>query len=387
MSFDYAEPQKLLRDTLREFVDSEIVPHASGWDQRHEFPAAAVKKCAEMGLCGMMVSKELGGAGMTTLDYVVAIEEISRGCASTGVILSVNNSLVLDPLCRFGTAEQQKKYVPMLAAGEQLGCFGLTEPSAGSDAGSQKTVYSDQGDHYLINGSKNFITNGPQADLCVLFATKERGMGNKGVTAFIVERKFAGYQQGKSENKMGICASGTSSLSFDGMRVPKANLLGKEFEGFKVAMQTLDGGRIGIAAQAVGIAQAALEAATSYAQERSQFGNKIASFQGLRWMLADMAVAVETARLMTWKAALTKDRGERYNFAAAQAKLFASEAANRVSNRAVQIHGGYGYIKDYPAERFMRDARITEIYEGTSEIQRLVIAAAMLKNHDLVCNL
>ncbi len=386
MKYDLAEEQRLLRESIREFVEHEIIPHAGEWDKQHRFPSEVIQKCAEMGLAGVMVPKELGGAGLTTLDYVIATEEISRGCASTGVILSVNNSLVLDPLMRFGNEAQKQKYIPPLASGEQLGCFGLTEPAAGSDAGSQKTVYREEDDCFLINGTKNFITNGPQADVCILFASKDPSLGNKGLTAFITESGFAGFNRGKAENKMGICASGTSTITVDNLRVPKENRLGAEGEGFKIAMSTLDGGRIGIAAQAVGIAQAALEAAQSYAGERVQFGRPIASFQGLRWMLADMAVTVDAARLLTWKAAVVRDRGERYTFEASQAKLFASETANRVADRAVQIHGGYGYIKEYPVERFFRDAKITGIYEGTSEIQRLVVAQKILKDHSLVCN-
>ena len=382
MSYGLSEEQLLLRDSIRDFVNREIKPHAKEWDAKHQYPQVAVKMCAEMGLMGMMVPSELSGAGLSTLDYVLAIEELSKGCASVGVIVSVNNSLTLDPICRYGSEKQKQKYVPDLASGKKLGCFALTEPAAGSDAGSQKTVYVDKGDHYLINGSKNFITNGPQADVCILFATKDPSAGNKAVSAFVVERDFSGYQPGKMENKLGICASGTSSVAFDQMRVPKENLLGKEGTGFRIAMTTLDGGRIGIAAQAVGISQAALDTATKYADEREQFDQKIKNFQGLRWMIADMAVAVESARLLTWKAACKKDTGERFSMEAAQAKLFASEAANRVTNKAVQIHGGYGFIKDYDVERHFRDARITEIYEGTSEIQRLVVASTLLKDND-----
>lgn len=375
-----SESQQLLQESLRQFVAQEIAPHAAAWDRDSHFPQQAIAQCAQMGLAGMMVGKDLGGAEMTTMDYVIAMEEIARGCASTAVILSVNNSLVLDPLQRFGTPAQQQKYIPPLARGEKLGCFALTEPSAGSDAGSQRTIYHDAGDHFVVTGSKNFITNGPQADTCILFATQDRAMKNKGISAFIVERTFPGFSLGVAEKKMGICASHTSSITLDKMKIPKDNLLGKVGDGFKIAMATLDGGRIGIAAQAVGIAAAALAAATQYAQERHQFGTRIADFQGLRWMLTDMAMAVEAARLLTYQAAMVKDRGENYSVAAAQAKLFASETANRVANKAVQIHGGYGYIREYPVERHMRDAKITELYEGTSEIQRLVIAAGMLKD-------
>ena len=384
MNFALSEDQQLLRETLREFVDNEIVPHAAKWDAASSFPQDIIDQCAEMGLAGIVTAKEFGGAGLTTLDYAIAIEEISRGCASTGVILSVNNSLAIFPIEHYGSAELKKKYLPDLATGKKIGCFGLTEPAAGSDAAGQTTTYREEGDAYILNGSKNFITNGPEADLCIVFASRDTNLGNKAVSAFVVERDFKGYSVGKVEKKMGICASGTSSVVLENVAVPKMNLIGSVDDGFKIAMSTLDGGRIGIAAQAVGIAQAAFESAVKYAEQRQQFGKPIANFQGLRWMMTDMATSIEASRLLTWKAALAKDRGGRYSLESAQAKLFASETASRVTSKAVQIHGGYGYIKEYPVERFMRDARITEIYEGTSEIQRLVIASTILKNMDAV---
>jgi butyryl-CoA dehydrogenase len=384
MNFELNESQILLRDSIREFVAQEIVPHAAKWDQEQCFPAEVIAKCAEMGLMGMTAPKQYGGAEMSVVDYALVIEEIARGCASTAVILSVQNSLAIGSICNFGTETQKQKYLPALASGKKIGCFAITEPAAGSDAGSQRTICTDKGDHYLINGSKNFITNAPQSDICILFATHDTALGNKGISAFIVERSFPGFIVGKSEDKLGIRASSTASLTLDNLRVPKENLLGEAKSGFKVAMSCLDAGRIGIASQALGIAQAALDAAIGYAKQREQFGKKLASFQGLRWMLVDMSVAVEAARLLTWRAAMVKDSGKRCTFYAAQAKLFASETANHVANKSVQIHGGYGYIKEYPVERHMRDARVTEIYEGTSQIQRLVIAASMLKEPALV---
>jgi butyryl-CoA dehydrogenase len=328
---------------------------------------------------GMMVPEELGGAGMDCVSYTIAVEEISRVCASTGVIMSVNNSLVCQPILEWGTPEQKMKFLPDLAKGKKLGAFSLTEPEAGSDAGNIQTTAVLSGDNYVINGTKIFVTNGGKADVVLLFASIDKALKAKGLTAFLIEKGMPGFKIGKKENKMGIRASDTSELIFEDCKVPKANMLGQPGQGFKIAMRTLDGGRIGIAAQAVGIGQACLEAAVKYAKERKQFGKPICEFQAIQWMLADMAVEVDAARFLTLRAAYTKDKGVSYSKEAAMAKLFASETAVKSAINAVQVHGGYGYMKEYDVERYFRDAKITEIYEGTSEVQRLVIAASLLK--------
>jgi butyryl-CoA dehydrogenase len=328
---------------------------------------------------GIAIPDTYGGGGADIVSYVVAMEEISRGCASVGVIMSVNNSLVCDPINTFGTEEQKKKYLTPLASGKKLGCFGLTEPEAGSDAAAQKTTAVLQGGQWVINGKKNFITNGNVADYCVLMAMTDRSKGNKGISSFILDTKTPGFSVGAVEKKLGIKASGTAELIMEDCRIPEENLLGQVGQGFFVAMNTLDGGRIGIASQALGIARAALEAATEYSKTRVQFGAPISKLQAIQWMIADMATELDAARLLTLRAAFLKDHKLRYEKEAAMAKLFASEAASRIATKAIQVHGGYGYIKEYNVERHFRDARITEIYEGTSEIMRLVIASSILK--------
>jgi butyryl-CoA dehydrogenase len=379
MEIELSEEQLLLRETVRRFAAEVVAPRAKEIDASGEFPLDYFRKAGEIGLAGVYVPEEYGGAGMDMVAYCVAIEEISRVCASSGVILSVNNSLVCDPLLRFGNEDQKKVWLTPLAAGKKLGCFALTEPEAGSDAAAIQTTARRDGDDYVLDGQKVFITNGTHADTAIVFATVDASKKHKGITAFVVAMDSPGFSRGHHEYKLGVQASGTTQLYFDGLRVPAAQRLGEEGEGFKVALATLDGGRIGIAAQAVGIAQGALDAALGYAKERQQFGQPISSFQAIQFYLADMAMEIDAARLLVYKAAWAKENRKRYTLEAAQAKLFASEMAQRVTNKALQIHGGYGYTRDYDVERFFRDARITEIYEGTSEIQKLVIADWILK--------
>ena len=379
MHIELTEEQVLLRGTVRRFADEVVKPRAKEIDGSGEFPRAMFDQAAELGLAGVCVPEEYGGAGMDTVSYCLAIEEISRACASSGVILSVNNSLVCDPLLQFGSEEQKREFLAPLAAGKKLGCFALTEPEAGSDAGALRTTARRDGDDYVLDGTKVFITNGTHADTAIVFASIDLTKRHRGITAFIVPCDTPGLGRGHHEYKLGVQASGTTELSFTGMHVPVRQRLGADGEGFKIAMATLDGGRVGIAAQAVGIAQAAFEEALAYAQQRQQFGKPIFDFQAIQFYLADMATELDAARLLTWKAAWAKDHQKRYSLEAAQAKLFASEMAQRVTNKALQIHGGYGYTRDYNVERYFRDARITEIYEGTSEIQKLVIADAVLK--------
>ena len=379
MVFDLTEEQRMIQDTAREFARKEVLPKAAELDESSRFPEELIRQMAELGFMGIAVPEKYGGAGMDNVCYAIAMEEISRACASTGVIMSVNNSLACDPILKFGSEEIKREYLVPMASGEKLGCFGLTEPGAGSDAGSQKTTAVRDGDYYIVNGSKNFITNAPQADTCVLFAMTDKSKSHKGISAFVVDMKWKGISLGKHEKKMGIKASATSSIVFEDVRVPAKNRLGNEGDGFKVAMNTLDGGRIGIASQAIGIARASFEDALAYSKDRKQFGQAICEFQAIQWMLADIATEIDAARLLTWRAAWMKDRGMRHSKESSMAKLYASEVAMRAAVKGVQIHGGYGYIKEYPAERHFRDAKITEIYEGTSEIQRLVISAALLK--------
>jgi butyryl-CoA dehydrogenase len=380
MVFDFTEEQRMIQEMARNFAQKEVLPKAAELDETGRFPEELVRQMAELGLMGVAVPEEYGGAGMDNICYVIAMEEISRACASTGVILSVNNSLACDPLLAFGSVEQKKKYLVPLASGKHLGCFGLTEPGAGSDAGAQKTTAVREGNDYIVNGTKNFITNAPNSDTCILFAMTDKEKKHKGITAFILDMKFIGVTVGKHEKKMGITASPTASLILEDVKIPAENRLANEGDGFKVAMHTLDGGRIGIASQAIGIARASLEDALGYAKDRKQFGQPIANFQAIQWMLADMATEIDAARMLTYRAAWLKDRKIRHSKESSMAKLYASEAAMRASVKGIQIHGGYGYIKEYPAERHFRDAKITEIYEGTSEIQRLVIASALLKD-------
>jgi butyryl-CoA dehydrogenase len=379
MNFELTEDQKNIRKLVRDFAEKELAPVAAKNDLTSTFPAAQVKKLAELGLMGVMIPENYGGAGMDPVSYTIVIEELSRVCASTGVIVSVNNSLACEVINNWGSEEQKQKYLVPMARGDTLGGYCLTEPMSGSDAAAQKTTAIRDGEFYVLNGAKNFITNGHQADTLIVFAANDPSKGSKGISAFIVESNSPGLEKGKDENKTGIRASSTCTISFSGTKVPVANRLGQEGEGFKIAMSILDGGRIGIAAQALGIGQAALEAAIKYSKERHAFKKSLSEFQGLRWYLSDMATQVEAARLLVYQAAYLKSTGVRYSKYASIAKLFSSEMSSRVCNKALQIHGGYGYIKEYPVERYVRDARVTEIYEGTSEIQRLVIASWVLK--------
>ncbi len=379
MQIDLTDEQRLLQDTCRDFAARELTPNAKRWDREHKFPQEAVKKAFELGLGGVAVPEEFGGAGMDNVSYALAIEEISRGCASVGVTLSVNNSLYCDPLVKYGTAEQKERFLKPFARGEKLGCFGLTEPQAGSDAAEQRTVATRKGDVYVVNGTKNWITNGPVADAMVVFTMTDLSKGTKGITAFVVETAAPGFLRQKADEKLGICASPSCTIFFENLEIPASQRLGQEGDGFKIAMGTLDGGRIGIAAQAIGIGRAAFEEARDYSKVRQTFGVPIAQHQAIQFMLADMATELDAARLLTLRAASMKDRGVRHSRESAMAKLYASEAANRVADKALQIHGGMGYSKELDIERHFRDARITEIYEGTSEIQRIVISSALLK--------
>jgi butyryl-CoA dehydrogenase len=379
VDFKETKQQEMVRKMVREFTEKDVKPIAAETDETEKFPMENVKKMARYGILGMIVPKEYGGAGADEIAYAITVEELSRYCATTGVIASAHNSLACWPILKFGTEEQKQKYLKPLANGSKLGAFALTEPNAGTDAGGQQTFAVLDGDEWVINGSKVFITNGKYADTYVIFAMTDPSQGTRGISAFIIEKGTPGFSIGKIENKMGIRGSATAELIFEDVRLPKENLLGKQGKGFKIAMQTLDGGRIGIAAQALGIAQGALDETINYIKEREQFGRPISKFQALQFNVADMKTQVEAARLLVYKAAAAKKNGEPYSNLAAMAKLFASEAAMFVTTKAVQLHGGYGYTKDYPVERMMRDAKITEIYEGTSEVQRMVIAANALK--------
>jgi butyryl-CoA dehydrogenase len=364
---------------VSEFAEREIKPKAQIIDEKAEFPWDNIKKMGKLNLLGLPIPKDLGGAGVDTVSYILAVEEISKRCASTGVIMSVHTSVGTYPIYLFGTEEQKQEFVPPLASGERIGAFALTEPSAGSDAAGVQTTAVLKGDHYILNGSKIFITNGGVAGSVVVMAMTDKSKGHRGISAFIVERDTPGFTYGSLEKTMGMIGSDTSELVFEDCHVPKENLLAQEGMGFKIAMKALDGGRIGIAAQALGIAEAAMEESIKYSKEREQFGRPIAKFQAVQWMIANMASEIEAARMLVYNAALKKDSGENYSSEAAMAKLYASEVAMRATTKGLQIHGGYGYIKDYPIERFFRDAKVTEIYEGTSEIQRLVIASSLLK--------
>ena len=374
------ESKKLLVDQVRTFARAKIVPIAKELDETGRFPTEIVKQLGEMGLMGMMVPEQWGGAGMDAVSYAMAMEEVSTACASTGVIMSVNNSLVCYPLEAYGTDQQKEKFLKPLAQGKKLGCFALSEPSHGSDPGGLKCQAKKVDGGYRISGTKNFITNGKEADTAIVFATLDSALGSKGICAFIVDTKSEGFQVSKLEDKLGITASSTAQLFFDNIFVPADCLLSKEGQGFKIALSTLDGGRIGIASQALGIARCAFEASKKFANEREQFGAPIAKLQAIQFHIADMATRLEAARLLTWFAAKKKDQGMKYSKEAAMAKLSASEAAMWIATKAIQVHGGYGYTKEYVVERNFRDAKITEIYEGTSEIQRLVIAAQELSS-------
>jgi butyryl-CoA dehydrogenase len=378
MDFELTDGQRMFRETARQFADKEIAPIAEKVDELGQFPRETIQKLGELGFMGVGVPETYGGAGADTVCYVVALEEISRACASHGVIMSVNNSLYCDPLVKFGTEEQKRRFLTPVAGGKRVGCFCLSEPGAGSDAANQQTTARREGDAYVLNGTKNFITNGAEADYAIVFATADRALKHKGICALVVERGTPGFAVARVEKKLGIRGSSCAQIVMDNCRVPAPNLLGQEGEGWKIALATLDGGRIGIAAQAVGIARAALEASLSYSRQRVQFGRPIAANQAIQFMLADMAMEIDAARLLTFNAALLKDQGLRHTKESCMAKLYASEVAVRAGVKGVQVFGGYGYMMDYPAQRFMRDAKVTEIYEGTSEVQRLVIANALL---------
>ncbi len=380
MLFRFTDEQLMIQSMVREFSRKVVAATAAERDRTKEFPADNLKKMAELGLLGMMVPTEYGGEGADTISYVLALSEIAYSCAATAVVMSVHNSIVCESILRFGSEEQKSKYLPKLADGDMLGAFGLTEPEAGSDPVSQITTAVRDGDEYVINGTKRFTTTGKNSHLVIVTAKTDESQRHKGISAFIVEKGTPGFKVGHTEDKMGLRASDTTDLLFDNCRVPASNLLGQLGEGFKLAMTALDGGRIGIAAQSIGVAQAALDASIKYAKQRSQFGQKISKFQGLRWMIADMATELEAARQLTMSAAAMKDQGTKYTRQASMAKLFASEMVNRITATAIQIHGGYGFTKDYDVERYYRDARVFTIYEGTSEIQRVVISNHLLKD-------
>ncbi|MFZ4619700.1 MAG: acyl-CoA dehydrogenase [Bacteroidota bacterium] len=380
MNFEQNDTHKMIRETARQFANDELASSADERDEKELFPYEQIKKLGELGFMGMMVPEQYGGAGLDTLSYVIAIEEVSRVDASCGVIMSVNNSLVCYGLTKHGTEEQKQKFLVPLASGKKLGAFALSEPEAGSDATNQHTVATKDGDHYILNGIKNWITNGINADYFIVIAQTDPSKGHKGISAFIVEKGMPGFSHGKKERKLGIRSSDTVSLTFENVRVPKENMIGEEGFGFKFAMMTLEGGRIGIAAQALGIAQGCLDASVNYSKQRKAFGKPIADLQAIQFKLADMATEVEAARLLTYQAAVLKEEGQPFAKQAAMAKLWASKTAVNCALEAIQIHGGYGYVREYNVERYLRDAKITEIYEGTSEIQRIVISRTLLKD-------
>ena len=379
MDFVLSKEQEMARTLFKEFAENEVKPLAQEVDETEHFPRATVEKMQKLGFMGIPQPKEFGGQGCDTLTYVLCVEELSKVCATTGVIVSAHTSLGTDPIKKFGTPAQKEKYLRPLASGELLGAFGLTEPGAGTDASGQQTKAVLEGDHYVLNGSKIFITNGGEADIYIIFAMTDKSKGTKGISAFIVGKDFPGFRIGTKEKKMGIRGSATTELIFENCIVPKENLLGQEGKGFGIAMTTLDGGRIGIAAQALGIAEGALEETIAYVKERKQFGRPIAKFQNTQFQIADMATKVEAARYLVYRAAIAKDTKKRFSVEAAMAKLYAAEVAMEVTTKAVQLHGGYGYTREYPVERMMRDAKITEIYEGTSEVQRMVISSNVIK--------
>lgn len=383
MNFMLTKEHEMARTLFREFAEKEVKPLAQEVDETEEFPRATVEKMAKCGFLGIPIPKEYGGQGCDILTYAMCVEELSKVCGTTGVIVSAHTSLCCDPILTYGTEEQKQKYLPALAKGEKLGAFGLTEPGAGTDAQGQQTKAIVDGDEYVLNGSKIFITNGKEADVYIIFAVtaiaEKRGRMVKEISAFIVEKGTPGFSFGTKEKKMGIRGSSTYELIFTDCRIPKENLLGKIGEGFKIAMHTLDGGRIGIASQALGLAEGALETTVNYVKERKQFGRAIGAFQNTQFQLADMATKVEAAQLLVYKAAIAKSTQKVYSVEAAKAKLYAAEVAMEVTTKAVQLHGGYGYTREYDVERMMRDAKITEIYEGTSEVQRMVISGALLK--------
>ena len=374
MDFHLSKEHLLVRKMYRDFAETEVKPLASEIDEEERFPMETVEKMAKLGMLGTYFPKKYGGAGGDVLSYAMCVEELAKVCGTTAVIVSAHTSLCCAPIYEFGNEEQKMKYLPDLLSGRKLGAFGLTEPNAGTDAAGQQTVAVLDGDHYVLNGSKCFITNGNEASTFVVFAMTDRKQGTRGISAFIVEKDFPGFSTGKHEKKMGIRGSATCDLVFEDCIVPKENLLGKEGEGFKIAMHTLDGGRIGVAAQALGIGEGAVQEAVKYTKERVQFGRRLSQFQNTQFQLADMDCKMQAAQYLVYAAACKKQAGEDYSKDASMAKLFAAEAASDVTRRAVQLFGGYGYMREYPVERMMRDAKITEIYEGTSEVQRMVIA-------------
>ena len=384
MDFSLSEEQQLLKKTVRDFAESELAAHSREWDEKQEFPRDVFTKLGELGLMGAVWPAEYGGAGLSTLDYAIAMEELSRVDAGVALSIAAHNSLCSGHIFLAGTEEQKKKHLIPLARGEKIGCWGLTENSAGSDAGGTKTTGVKDGDAWVLNGSKTFITNGRIADTAVIMAVTDRSKGKKGISAFIVERGTRGFRAGKKEDKLGVRSSDTSELVLEDCRIPAANLLGKEGNGFVDTLRVLDRGRIGIAAWSVGIAQGSLEAAMKYAMGRRQFGHAIAEFQGIQFKIADMATQVDAARLLTWRAAALRDAGQEHTVPSSMAKLFATEMAVQVALEAVQIHGGYGFIKEYPVERFLRDSKLGTIGEGTSEVQRLVIARELLSLRGVV---
>ncbi|MFP4479122.1 MAG: acyl-CoA dehydrogenase [Candidatus Izemoplasmatales bacterium] len=379
MELGFDKEHILLRQMLKDFTENEVKPLASEVDEEERFPKETVEKMSIAGMMGIPFPVKYGGEGGDYIGYVTAVEELSKACATTGVILSAHTSLCAGPIYEFGTEEQKDKFLKPLASGEKLGAFGLTEPNAGTDASKQETIATEDGDDYIINGSKIFITNAGYADIYVIMAMTDPSKGTKGITAFILEKDMPGFTIGKKEKKMGIRGSATCELIFDDVRVPKANMLGKVGYGFKIAMKTLDAGRIGIAAQACGIAEGALEETIAYVKERKQFNRPISKFQNTQFVLADLSTKIDAARMLMYRAAYNKDNNISYTKEAAMAKLYASEVALEVTNKAVQLHGGYGYSREYPVERMMRDAKITEIYEGTSEVQKMVISSYLLK--------
>ncbi|MBO5030219.1 MAG: acyl-CoA dehydrogenase [Muribaculaceae bacterium] len=379
MDFSTTKTQQLFLQMIREFAEKEVKPLAAEIDDEERFPAETVEKMARLGIMGIPVPKEYGGAGGDNVLYTMAVEELSRVCATTGVVVSAHTSLCCAPIMEHGTEEQKRKYLPKLASGEWIGAFGLTEPNAGTDASAQQTTAVREGDHYVLNGNKIFITNASAANVFIIMAMTDKSQGTRGISAFIVERDFPGFSVGKKEKKLGIRGSATCELIMENCIVPAENLLGKEGKGFSIAMKTLDGGRIGIASQALGIAQGAMDETVKYTKERKQFGKPIAKFQNTQFQMADLETRIQAARLLVRRAAWKKDRKEPYSADAAMAKLFAAETAMDMTTKAVQFHGGYGYTREYPVERMMRDAKITEIYEGTSEVQRMVIAGQLFK--------
>lgn len=379
MNFQLTREQELVKKMVREFAVKEVKPIAAEIDETERFPMENVEKMAKIGMMGIPFSKEYGGAGGDTLSYIIAVEELSKVCATTGVIVSAHTSLCASLIDQFGNKDQKEKYLKDLATGKKIGAFGLTEPGAGTDAAGQQTIAVLDGDNYILNGSKIFITNGGVAETFIVFAMTDKSKGTKGISAFIVEKDFEGFSIGKKEDKLGIRGSSTTELVMNNCVVPKENLIGQEGKGFGIAMKTLDGGRIGIAAQALGIAEGAYEEAVNYMKERKQFNRPLAAFQGLQWMIAEMDTKIEAARHLVYKAAWLKENKLPYSVDAARAKLYAAEVAMDVTTKAVQIFGGYGYTKEYPVERMMRDAKITEIYEGTSEVQKMVISGSVLR--------